>query len=178
MQLASGTANAGDTFTVNEVAMSDTAGILPALGINSFFSGNRAATIAVQPNLLADPSQFAASLTGQPATARTCKTWPPSSTRRSWLTARKPSIKPSPRWSATLARASKALLSRQSNQQLVGQSLQTQQQSVSGVESLTRELHPACSVPAVVPAGRSLHRRAGSDHSFLVANHVIREIAS
>jgi flagellar hook-associated protein FlgK len=66
VQLGAGTANAGDTFTSKVVAQPDTAGILPALGLKSFFSGQSARDIGVQPGLLAAPSQLAASRTGQP----------------------------------------------------------------------------------------------------------------
>ncbi len=42
----------------------DTSGALAALGINTFFRGNSAATIEVRPNIIADPTQLAASLKG------------------------------------------------------------------------------------------------------------------
>ena len=42
----------------------DTSGALAALGINTFFRGDSAATIEVRPNIIADPSQLAASING------------------------------------------------------------------------------------------------------------------
>lgn len=66
VKLSAGTVTNGDSFTTRVVAQSDTAGILPALGINTFFVGDDASTIAVQPDLLANPERLAASRTGQP----------------------------------------------------------------------------------------------------------------
>jgi flagellar hook-associated protein 1 FlgK len=48
------------------VANTDTAGLLPALGLNGLFAGTGAANIAVRPELVADPNRFAAGRTGQP----------------------------------------------------------------------------------------------------------------
>ncbi len=64
VQLASGTANNGDTFSTPVVAQPDTAGILTALGLGTFFTGSTAADLAVQPALLSNPSLLAGSLTG------------------------------------------------------------------------------------------------------------------
>lgn len=66
VQLASGTVNNNDNFTVRVVAQSDTAGLLPALGINSFFVGDRASTLSVRSDLAANPDLLAGSLSGQP----------------------------------------------------------------------------------------------------------------
>ena len=134
IKLASGTANDGDTFSVTTVAQPDTAGILPALGLNTFFNGTNAADIAVSPDLLANPEQFAGSLTGQPRRRR----------QRQQLgrAANAPLVA---NGSQTLQQSFANLVGnvaggvqdatqQQSAQQLVGQSLQTQQQSVSGVD--------------------------------------------
>jgi flagellar hook-associated protein 1 FlgK len=67
--LSAGTTNAG-TFSQRLVAEPDTANILPALGINSFFSGTDAATIAVRQGLADDASQLAASRDGSAGDAR------------------------------------------------------------------------------------------------------------
>lgn len=52
------------------VANPDTAGILPALGVNGLFAGSGAAGIAVRPEVLANPGLLSASATGQPGEAR------------------------------------------------------------------------------------------------------------
>jgi flagellar hook-associated protein FlgK len=48
------------------VSNPDTAGILVGLGINGLFTGTNAASIAVRPDILADPRLLSASLSGQP----------------------------------------------------------------------------------------------------------------
>jgi flagellar hook-associated protein FlgK len=47
------------------IANSDSSNILSATGVNSFFTGRGAAGIAVNPALLNDPSQLAASRSGE-----------------------------------------------------------------------------------------------------------------
>jgi flagellar hook-associated protein 1 len=51
------------------VANTDTAGLLPALGLNGLFAGTDAISISVRPELVADPNRLAASRTGQPGDA-------------------------------------------------------------------------------------------------------------
>lgn len=60
LRLDAGTLNDGDAFTADVVADADTAGLLTALGLNSFFQGSGAADIAVRRELLDDPSLLAA----------------------------------------------------------------------------------------------------------------------
>ncbi len=141
IKLASGTANDGDTFSVTTVAQPDTAGLLPALGLNSFFNGTNAADISVSPDLLANPEQFAGSLTGQPGDGANVSNL--AALRNAPLVAAW-----SPDHSATsqtlqqsfdnlvgdVAGGVQDATQQQSAQQLIGQSLQTQQQSVSGVD--------------------------------------------
>jgi flagellar hook-associated protein FlgK len=62
--LASGTANAGDSFSLPTIAQPDAGGLLTALGLGSFFQGSTAADLAVQPGLAADPKLLAGSRTG------------------------------------------------------------------------------------------------------------------
>ena len=62
--LQAGTVNDGDTFGVKAIAQPDTSGILASLGINSFFTGSTAAGLTVNPDLLQNPGDFAASGTG------------------------------------------------------------------------------------------------------------------
>jgi flagellar hook-associated protein 1 FlgK len=134
VQLASGTVNNGDSFTANVVAQPDTAGILSALGLQSFFQGDSAADVSVQPGLLNDPTQLAASTTGQPGDGSNL--------------ARLAALQDSPLLaggSQTLSQFSaaligqvgtqvKALTQQQTNQSALSQQLQAQQQSVSGVD--------------------------------------------
>jgi len=55
---------AGETFTVDVYADSDTAGLLCATGINTFFSGKNALDISVDSELIDNPSRIATSLGG------------------------------------------------------------------------------------------------------------------
>ena len=66
VNLAAGTANTGDTFSLNVAANPDTSGLLPALGLNSFFVGSGAGGLTVNPNLVANPQDLALGTTGQP----------------------------------------------------------------------------------------------------------------
>ena len=54
----------GDSFSTPLLANSDTTGILSALGINSFFTGNDASTIAVSDRLVENPNELAISASG------------------------------------------------------------------------------------------------------------------
>lgn len=65
-RLATGTANVGDSFTVQTIAQPDTANILTALGLNTFFTGDNSSNVAVRADLLTSPEQLAAGRTGQP----------------------------------------------------------------------------------------------------------------
>lgn len=66
-KLQSGTVANGDTFSVNVVADSDSAHLISALGLNSFFTGDHTQGLNIRPDLLSDPRGFALSATGQPA---------------------------------------------------------------------------------------------------------------
>jgi flagellar hook-associated protein 1 FlgK len=58
-----------DTFSFDVVADSDTADVLSALGLNTFFTGNSAANVAVREDLLNHNELLASSLTGAAADA-------------------------------------------------------------------------------------------------------------
>jgi flagellar hook-associated protein 1 FlgK len=63
LAMSAGTLVTGDSFTVNAIANSDTAGLLPAVGMNALFQGNSALDLEVSPDILNDPSQLATSQT-------------------------------------------------------------------------------------------------------------------
>ena len=69
VKMAAGTVNAGDNFTARVVAQPDTANVLSALGLNTLFTGDNAASLGVRPELLASPELLAASRSGQPGDA-------------------------------------------------------------------------------------------------------------
>ncbi len=64
ISFAPGTVIDGDSMTTPLTANSDTSGILSALGLNSFFSGDNSTNIAVSANILGNPARFAVSTTG------------------------------------------------------------------------------------------------------------------
>jgi flagellar hook-associated protein 1 len=66
VSLGAGTVNDGDSFTAPVVANPDTSGILAALGLNTFFTGTTANDIQVNPAIVNNPDQLAASRSGQP----------------------------------------------------------------------------------------------------------------
>jgi flagellar hook-associated protein FlgK len=66
VHLSAGNVNNGDNFTTQVVSRPDTAGILPAPEINSFFVGDSVFNLQVRPDLLNDPRLLAASRSGQP----------------------------------------------------------------------------------------------------------------
>jgi flagellar hook-associated protein 1 FlgK len=59
LAIASGTLNDGETFTISAAAGSDDTGFLVAAGMNTFFSGTSATTIAVRDGLKADSGLLA-----------------------------------------------------------------------------------------------------------------------
>jgi flagellar hook-associated protein FlgK len=66
LNLSNGTVTNGDTFSINVAANADTGGLLPSLGMHSFFVGNGAAALHVNQNLLDHPENLALSKSGQP----------------------------------------------------------------------------------------------------------------
>ena len=64
VSLTPGTVATGDSFTTKVVGQSDSARILTALGLNTFFSGDDAATMRVNDELLANPDRLATSRSG------------------------------------------------------------------------------------------------------------------
>lgn len=57
--LGTGDVADGNTFTVDAFADTDTSGLLAAAGINAFFSGSDASSIAVFPEISAEPARIA-----------------------------------------------------------------------------------------------------------------------
>lgn len=53
--------NDGDQFTINALANSDTSGFLAAVGLNCFFAGNDASTIALTDDIVRSPGLIAVS---------------------------------------------------------------------------------------------------------------------
>jgi len=69
VSLATGAVASGDSFATKVVGQPDSAGLLTALGLNTFFSGNDAATLKLNADLVGNPNRLATSRTGQPGDA-------------------------------------------------------------------------------------------------------------
>jgi flagellar hook-associated protein 1 FlgK len=141
VQLSAGTANDGDNFSSRVIANPDTAGILSSLGLNSFFTGSSAATIAVQPTLVNDPSQLAASRTGQPGDSSNLQK---ISALQDGLTLGNGTQTFAQSFSAMVGDVGKRveqLTQQQSTQKALGQQIEAQQQAVSGVDPNEELVH-------------------------------------
>jgi|GEM_PF-357477 flagellar hook-associated protein 1 FlgK len=135
VQLAAGTVNDGDTFSTPVVANPDSAGILTALGLGTFFTGSTASDLAVQPALLNNPNLLAASRNGDSGDnsnlirLAALQTQPVLQGNTQTLTQGYNAIV------GSVATQVQALTTQQTSQQALGQQLQTQQQSISGVDT-------------------------------------------
>jgi flagellar hook-associated protein 1 FlgK len=134
VQLSAGTLNAGDSFQVPVIAEPDTAGLLSALGLNTLFTGKDAATVAVQPDVLANPARLAISRTGAPAEAGRL---------REMLALRSQVVFPGSgltlagfydRMVADIGAQVQSAAEVEDHLHAVGQQLQAEQQAVSGVD--------------------------------------------
>jgi flagellar hook-associated protein 1 FlgK len=134
VQLSAGTLNAGDSFQVPVIAEPDTAGLLSALGLNTLFTGKDAATVAVQPDVLANPARLAISRTGAPAEAGRL---------REMLALRSQVVFPGSgltlagfydRMVADIGAQVQSAAEVEDHLNTVGQQLQAEQQAVSGVD--------------------------------------------
>ncbi|MBI3408007.1 MAG: flagellar hook-associated protein FlgK [Planctomycetes bacterium] len=133
VHMGAGTVNAGDTFSTPVIATADTAGILPALGINSFFDNTHAGSLSIRSDLLDHPEDLAASLSGQAgdggnlirlANLRDQKLMPGGATMTQNYDA----------LAAGVGSQVQDLDVRQSAQEALNQQLTAQEQSVSGVD--------------------------------------------
>lgn len=73
IQLGVGDINVGDSFDVKMIADSDTSGLLSAIGLNGFFTGEDAGTIDIDQRIKDSPELIATSLTGDIADTRNLK---------------------------------------------------------------------------------------------------------
>lgn len=141
VQLASGTANNGDTFSTPVVAQPDTAGILTSLGLGTLFTGSTAADIAVQPALLNNPNLLAGSRNGESGDnsnlirLAALQTQPVLANGTQTLTQGYNTI------IGSVATQVQSLTTQQTSQQALGQQLQTQEQNISGVDTNEELVH-------------------------------------
>lgn len=67
LSFAAGTMNDGDEFTTPLIGEPDQTGVLAAFGLNAFFTGTDANTIAVDKTLLSEPARIATGRSGEAA---------------------------------------------------------------------------------------------------------------
>ncbi len=141
LRLASGTANAGDSFSTFVVARPDDTGVLAALGLNTLFAGDLATGVRVSSALLDDPQRLATSRTGQALDSRNAQAMErlrgearmagQSQTFEVFLA----------QTVAAIGAESASLAQFQDNLGTIRQSLEAERQAVSGVDPNEEILH-------------------------------------
>lgn len=115
------------------VANPDTAGILSALGINGFFSGSDASSIAVNPAIVADPSLVAGSKSGQPGDTTNLQKF--AAIQNQQLVSGQTLSDNFANQAASVGSDVQSLADQQTVQTNLVQSLNNQEQSVTGVDT-------------------------------------------
>lgn len=134
VQLASGTANNGDKFSTPVVAQPDTDGLLTALGLGTFFTGSKAADIAVQPALLSNPSLLAGSLSGDSGDNSNLTRLAALQNQPLLANGTQTFTQGFDALVGNVASQVQQLTNQQTSQKALGQQLLVQQQSISGVD--------------------------------------------
>ena len=134
VQLSDGTVNDGDSFSTQVIAKPDTAGFLTALGLNTFFTGSTASDIQVNPDLLAQPQDLAASRSGQPNDGSNLQAMVALRDKPGLANGTQTFSQFYAAMVGDVGTQVQGLTQRQSADQLLTQNLQAQQQSVSGVD--------------------------------------------
>ncbi len=115
------------------VANPDTAGVLSALGVNGFFTGSSASSIAVNPAIVSNPNLVAASTTGQVGDGTNLQKL--SAVQTKALIGGQTLTNSFASQAASVGNAIQSLTDQQTAQTGVMQTLTAQQQSVSGVDT-------------------------------------------
>jgi flagellar hook-associated protein 1 len=135
VKLAAGTANAGDSFSVNVAANPDSAKLLTALGLNTFFVGSTAGDLQVNPNLVNNPAQLAASTTGQPGDGSNLAKMNSLLNQPVLANGTQSVLQYLENIIGGVGTQVSDLQANQTGQQALGQQLNTQLQSISGVDT-------------------------------------------
>jgi flagellar hook-associated protein 1 len=137
VNLSAGTVNAGDSFSVNVAANPDSANILTALGLNTFFVGSNASDLQVNPNLLNDQAQLATSTTGQPGDGSNLAKMAALENQPVLANGSQSLVQYLEGIIGNVGTQANSLQTTQTAQQALGQQLNDQLQSVSGVDTNT-----------------------------------------
>jgi flagellar hook-associated protein 1 FlgK len=121
------------------VANPDTAGVLSALGVNGLFTGSTAVGTAVDPALVSNPGQLAASTTGEPGDSTNLQRL--SAVQDQALIGGQTLADNFATQAAAVGNDVQTLTDQQTAQTGVAQSLTTQAQSVSGVDTNDEFIH-------------------------------------
>jgi flagellar hook-associated protein 1 FlgK len=135
VNLSAGTVNAGDSFSVNVTANPDSANLLTALGLNTFFVGSDAGDLQVNPNLMNNPAQLATSTTGQPGDGSNLAKMAALQNQPVLANGSQTLLQNLETLIGNVGTQVNDLQSTQSAQQALGQQLNNQIQSASGVDT-------------------------------------------
>ena len=135
VNLSAGTVNAGDSFSVNVTANPDSANILTALGLNTFFVGSNASDLAGQSQPAEQSQQLAASTTGQPGDGSNLAKMAALQTQPVLANGSQSLLQYLEGIIGNVGTQVNNLQTTQSAQQALGQQLNDQLQSMSGVDT-------------------------------------------
>ena len=133
--LAAGTVAAGDSFATPVVGNPDSGGILTALGLNTLFSGDNAASIAVNSYIASDPSRLATSRTGQPGDTSNLQRFTALADSQVLNNGTQTFTQYANLMVSDIGTDVQSLTQQQSTNQTLTTSITNQQQSVSGVDT-------------------------------------------
>lgn len=132
VRLSTGNVNAGDQFSVQLVSDPDTTGFLAAFGLNTLFVGNGPANLQVNPALRRDARVLATTRTGQPLDSRNAQAM--LDLRYKKLIDGNTLEEHLANLMAGSGAQSRDLGEMQDNLEVVGTALQSERQSLSGVD--------------------------------------------
>ncbi len=135
LTLGAGTVAAGDSIATPVVGNPDSAGILNALGLNTLFSGNNAASLSVNQNIVDNPSQLATSTTGQAADTSNLQRFAALTDAPVLTNGTQSFSQYANQMVSDIGTQVQSLTTQQSTNQTLTTSLTAQQQSVSGVDT-------------------------------------------
>ena len=133
--LAAGDVTAGDSFSSKVVANPDSAGLLSALGLNTLFSGNNAASLSVNSQIVSDPSLISTSRSGQPGDTSNLQRFAALGTSTVLTNGTQTFSQYGSNIVSDIGTQVQSLTQQQSSNQTVTTSLTNQQQSISGVDT-------------------------------------------
>jgi flagellar hook-associated protein FlgK len=133
VSLSAGTTTNG-SFSARLIAEPDTSGILAGLGVNSLFSGNNAISMAVRPELLADPGLLSASRNGDAGDGQNLERLAAVQDQATMTGGTQTFAQFVSSYMGAIGTEVNSLQTQQQAQQTLQQSLRQQQQSVSGVD--------------------------------------------